>query len=496
MRTHLYRNRNLEAFFMKLSMWMIANRLSSLLEMDTRISLDAQPILNSARLAYATNCVHLYEEKGCVICDGEGDTLRIRGLSLKEAFEIVQGVFDYFQDWESQIQENIRIGNYQAMIDSCDILFQNPMLLMNANNQVLAMSSSYGPDDVDEEWNYLARYGYSSPESVRQMKQNPAIDIDRFGYQQYLYTEIPGLRYGGISYNLQFNQLSCGRINVLSKNRPLNPGDYQLLVKMALLLEPALSKQSEDDLPGYNALYNLIFNRSYSPQEVDLQMDYYQWKKDDFFQIAVLDPGVSETSTDLTLLANTLQKLISRSIVFNKDAQIVLLSNQELDRNQKLLDFCQQLSAKFRIRLGFSLFLNDYRQAASLYRQATHALSYADKYKPGQKICPFYEFAIYYIMDNPFVAERSYACHPVIRTLWKNKQQNQDVLYDTLKQYLDHERSLVKTAEALYTHRNTVLYRLKKIFALLNDNLDNAAHRYYIRLSMQCLEMIEYPTHF
>lgn len=480
---------------MKLSMWMIANRLSSLLEIDTRISLDAQPILNSARLAYATNCVHLYEEKDCVVCDGEGDQLRIHGLSLIEAFEIVQGVFDYFRDWESQIREHIRTGNYQALIDSCDILFQNPMLLMDANNQMLAMSSSYGPDDVDEEWNYIARYGYSSPESVRQMKLDQTIDINRFGYQQYMYPKIPGLRYGGISYNLQYDQLNCGRLNVLSKNRPLNPGDYQLLVKIALLLEPALSKQSEDDLPGYNAFYNLIFNRSHSAQEVNLQMDYYQWKPDDFFQVAVLEPGLSETAVNLPLLANTLQRLLSRSIIFTKDAQIVLISNQELEKNQKLLDYCKQLAAKFRLRLGFSLFLNDYRQAASLYRQATHALSYSAKYRPDENLCPFYESAIYYILDNPFVAERSYACHPVIRTLWKNKQQNQDVLYDTLKQYLDHERSLVRTAEALYTHRNTVLYRLKKIFSLLNDNLDDAAHRYYIRLSMQCLEMIEYPTH-
>ena len=44
---------------MKLSMWMIANRLSSLdIELDIRE--DAPVILNSARRAYATNCVWVY----------------------------------------------------------------------------------------------------------------------------------------------------------------------------------------------------------------------------------------------------------------------------------------------------------------------------------------------------------------------------------------------------------------------------------------------------
>ena len=44
---------------MKLSMWMIANRLSPLMDISVNIRPDAKPILNSARVAYSTNTAHV-----------------------------------------------------------------------------------------------------------------------------------------------------------------------------------------------------------------------------------------------------------------------------------------------------------------------------------------------------------------------------------------------------------------------------------------------------
>ena len=90
---------------MKLSMWMIANRLSSLLDMEIDIRWDAPAILNSARTVYSTNCVHVYQENDHVVCSGEGDRILFYNLSAKETFEIIQGVFDFYEDWEDKIAE-------------------------------------------------------------------------------------------------------------------------------------------------------------------------------------------------------------------------------------------------------------------------------------------------------------------------------------------------------------------------------------------------------
>ena len=82
---------------LKLSMWMIANRLSPLMDISVYIRADAKPVLNSARVAYSTNTAHVYPSGKNVIVEGEGDQIVIYDIRLKEAFEIIQGVFDYYK---------------------------------------------------------------------------------------------------------------------------------------------------------------------------------------------------------------------------------------------------------------------------------------------------------------------------------------------------------------------------------------------------------------
>ena len=53
---------------MKLNLWMIANRLSEL-EPELHIPENAPAALQSARRAYATECVYIYQKGRNVICD-------------------------------------------------------------------------------------------------------------------------------------------------------------------------------------------------------------------------------------------------------------------------------------------------------------------------------------------------------------------------------------------------------------------------------------------
>lgn len=63
--------------------------------------------------------------------------------------------------------------------------------------------------------------------------------------------------------------------------------------------------------------------------------------------------------------------------------------------------------------------------------------------------------------------------------------------FQTLKAYLENERSVSKTADALFTHRNTVIYRLKKIEEALGQSLDDPKIREYARASIHVLELCQ-----
>jgi purine catabolism regulator len=63
-------------------------------------------------------------------------------------------------------------------------------------------------------------------------------------------------------------------------------------------------------------------------------------------------------------------------------------------------------------------------------------------------------------------------------------------LIHTLEAYFEHNGNLSQTAEALFIHRNTLLYRMERIAAITHLNLDNPENRLAIQLALRIYRMI------
>ncbi len=71
-----------------------------------------------------------------------------------------------------------------------------------------------------------------------------------------------------------------------------------------------------------------------------------------------------------------------------------------------------------------------------------------------------------------------------------DKEKNTDYC-NTLRTYLENERSIPKTSEALIIHRTTLQYRLEKIAQLTHLNLDSRDVRMYLNISFRILDYVE-----
>ncbi len=481
---------------MKLSMWMIANRLSSL-DLELEIDENAPATLNSARRAYATNCVHVYQSGGCVVCNGEGNIIRIRNVDETQAFEIVQSVFDYYEDWLDQIVEAVRSKDYQGVVDQAWKAFHNPLILLDANNKVLGISRKYDPSEMDQEWNYLCDYGYSSLNSVQKMRYDyNTIDFLHHGLQAYHFSSNQQMQFGGVSYCMYCNEMVCGRINLLAKERPLNAGDYQLLQVIAGVLEPMLGQSYYEKFLQHssNVFYNVLFSKPYDEASLDMQLRYQQWDKADTYQLALLSLPENyspDTHISMNIMMHTLSQHLPNCVTLRKKPYIIILSNHEFSKDPGFLKFQQAIAANNPVEIGFSLPCKGIQGTNYLFGQARAAIRYGKLYAPSQRIYRFFDYAIEYMLTSSSFADCLHACCPSVREIWATKQENNQEMFDTLKCYLDNERSVTKTSAALFTHRNTVLYRIKKIQELLEEDLDNPYIRGYIRLSIRILELYE-----
>ena len=60
---------------------------------------------------------------------------------------------------------------------------------------------------------------------------------------------------------------------------------------------------------------------------------------------------------------------------------------------------------------------------------------------------------------------------------------------DTLRAYIENDRSLVRTAEATFTHRNTVNYRIQNMKRLLGSELNTPAELFPYQIAFWIRDM-------
>lgn len=83
---------------------------------------------------------------------------------------------------------------------------------------------------------------------------------------------------------------------------------------------------------------------------------------------------------------------------------------------------------------------------------------------------------------------RRLAIHPALDRLREYDSRKSTDFYHILRVYLQCERDRVLTAKRLFVHKNTLVYRLKRIVEIFDLDLDNAYEREYLTVSFLVME--------
>lgn len=475
---------------MKLSMWMIVNRLHNF-DLEVHIRENSPINLRSARRVYATNCVHVFKQGHDSVCQSGEDYIVIKDIDPHEAVEVVQSVFDYYDDWDFTIREAAIQMDFQKIIDKSWHIFHNPIVLMNANWSVVAISKRYGEDELDAEWKHLCRYGSSSLDVYTYLKSDPVNNFDIEGAHYYRMNS-PRMS-NCISSTIMFQCALCGRINVLEKDREFNRGDLQMVNYLVDAVSAAMGVLNQKNKQNnYSVYFNLLAGDTVDEQALRQQMEYMNWEagKDSYYIFAVSPSVDGAGDASAMLLKNQLSRLMPDCEVIIRDENVVLIAAAR-DVDERITETMQKLNKQGDFIIGKSLQFFDIRLCRYFYLQAKFAIECARRkgIPEKDKVFDFYDYAIEYIIRNSDEKEITYACNPDIRNLWRmDRMYNTDRL-KTFSVYLNNERSLLSAAQELYVHRNTLVYRINKIFETLTCDLDDVYTRDYMKLSIRILDM-------
>ena len=146
------------------------------------------------------------------------------------------------------------------------------------------------------------------------------------------------------------------------------------------------------------------------------------------------------------------------------------------------------------ITIGVSGEVMDISNLRTAYKRAQAALRMA--FDTSRDICFFDEMGLYRLLylvpDTQLLSAMS---HDLLRPLLEYDRHHEANYVETLEIYLHYDGSIQASADAMYTHRNTILYRMNNIRRLLDCPLETQEERMKYTIACMILHM-KSPSHF
>ena len=234
---------------------------------------------------------------------------------------------------------------------------------------------------------------------------------------------------------------------------------------------------------------DIMEGRIVNQNELDQRMKQVKLIAHRYFHLMIVsfDQTGSRSSIPWNYVISQLQYIFPYSNIttYNGDILLIIQKRQRKSRvkfNEKyLMNLLEQYN-------GFSCMGNASEFIMSLppmYHQVHGALRIGSRLDPKRRIYYYEDFAMYQIVELAADSEikhlssrnLAHLCNNEMIALIMYDQKYNTNMADILLTFLRYERNTTKAAEALFMHRNTLLYKIKKIEEIIDRDLEDPDFR-------------------
>lgn len=202
----------------------------------------------------------------------------------------------------------------------------------------------------------------------------------------------------------------------------------------------------------------------------------------------------SERSLKVAYLTEMICKDMGRAyMILNKSDRIYLLVMLKENEGTAVIrkyaryiyDLLRSKMKKYHTQIGVGRVYKGLSNVHKSLQDATKALEAAMFYI-GEDVVLFEEMGIYKILSNTAIKnELEMFYKDILEPLTQYDQRKDTELVKTLEVYFECNGNLKKMSESLYTHYNTVLYRLSRIQEIMKIDLEKEEHRFAAQTALK-----------
>lgn len=423
-----------------------------------------------------------------------------------DAFQLFNQVKQlFYKEWDflnssfKLLDLFLKADNLNSLAEMIAKFVHNPVQIMDASYHVLAYSRAL--KTTDSPWNETNERGYFTYEYVSAIYRHTSfktIPDDNTPYYNDL--DISPLR--RLISKIYLNGHHLGYLVTLEANQNLAELDKELYKQIsnvcakAILFEKKVRAYKGGERSEY-LLIDLLEGTIDSKSVFLSRIRDTHFKKGAVYQLIAIDitKYAHADATD-SFLKRSLAALFPRSWSFHYKNYVVVLV--EIKNNSGILPearlaleklcqdhtLCAGCSDVFSVLFNLRLFYNQAVSAlftASLLPAAGPIFEYED--------FKFYDMVLTLRNANQNVPDLKYYCSSTVMQIQAYDKSHGTDYFKTLWTYLNTNKNLIKTAQALYIHKNTAAYRvqkLKELFAIDMENDFAMFKLYYSYLLLTC----------
>gem|GEM_PF-7044233 len=433
------------------------------------------------------------EEEGCsILYFGESGALLCRfdfpGASLPTLHNAASEIIEYNSAIDLTMRTMVGRGSApQDFILLFSGLMGNPVYIVDSFYNVVAINEEPVYSEISAIWRHLVSDRYLSYDLITDLQRRDALQL-RSGDMRAAVVSSEAFPNRYINAPLMANGRLIGHLFVVGYNRIITPGKVALAEQLRRFVQTSFFAS----LPagtflnrGYeNFLVHMLIGKVSEPTIIRSQLDALGWDAEGAFLLAAAEAG-SRDPAWLESMFKRLEAIDHGKPLLYEGRMLVLFFFHDPPTCRSILSKLELLADREQCPFGLSDVCQDFRQLSHLYEQAKLALSDGGQ---GQekKLYPFAETAVSYALraekGSPAL---SLLCDPAVPFLKEYDAGHNTEYCRTLRCYLENERNITVTAAQLHIHRNTLLYRIERLGAMLYADFADPSVRLRLLVSFQ-----------
>lgn len=395
-----------------------------------------------------------------------------KNLDKFGVFTKILNIFGFYTRWESDlINAVLHSDDLAKLLQLGQKVFGNPIVLFDTNMISLAKAGEENIPNDAPIWNEVLVSGHTDIYLLPFFKKNV------YTYNQILKSKkaftftLPDIDCKCFHANIFHNNIRFGSLNMTEILTPLTKKTTSVANYFISFITMALERSGlfQNTVSEMEQIVDFILSDNQCEENyLKYILDKFGWTNQDKYRIYIIGHGknIIEKGTDLYLYH--FQKNIKDCQAFKYNSYIILIQNLTMTNDQSHPEGLQHLLNILDYYCGVSTPFYGFKNLTIFHSQAKAAYDLGLTFNHNNRISLYSDLALEHVMslikDN---IDLSTLCHTSIMELHRQDLQNNTDYVYSLFMYLSCGMNLIKTADQLFIHRNTLVYRLNKILDII-----------------------------